>query len=261
MKSVASLSLVAALAGFSVSPAMAQSQVLSASELTSLKTAIAVRGESGSAVGQSSAAPSSQELTRRLNSISRRVQDVEAPAPVAKPVPAPRSEAAVTPLPSAGPIPAVAPLARAAPVVEVAPQDTPIARQQARRGEGGAQGSDVLSGEDIAALPFRIDLYDAELSERSSGPDAKVYSVKKDGQTLLMIYAGPRSQYPIYDGQRVTLPGRESLIVQQGSQRIAIEHLFRRDLDKPADVHIWLMAMDGPMGVLAERIGQSVDPR
>lgn len=113
----------------------------------------------------------------------------------------------------------------------------------------------------IAALPFRIDLRGAQIVERPAGPTAKIYSVSRSERPLLMIYAGPQSDYPIYDGEQAEVAGRTSIIVNEGGARRAVEHLFRREDKQPADIHVWLISTDGTDGALAEQIGQSVDPR
>ncbi len=118
-----------------------------------------------------------------------------------------------------------------------------------------------LNAAAIAALPFRIDLKGAQIFERPAGAGAKIYSVSRAGTPLLMIYAGPRSDYPIYDGEQASVAGRTSIILADGTARRAVEHLFRREDKQPADIHIWLMATEGQSGALAEQIGQTVDPR
>jgi hypothetical protein len=119
----------------------------------------------------------------------------------------------------------------------------------------------VLSRAAVAALPFRIDLPTGfQMVEGRGAPDAKVWSVRKADKTLAMIYAGPSSQFPIYDGEQVTAAGRVSVIVPEGTRRIAMEHLFQRP-DAPREIHVWLMSLDGADRDAAERIAQSVDPK
>lgn len=118
-----------------------------------------------------------------------------------------------------------------------------------------------LNAAAIAALPFRIDLRGAQIVERPAGPTAKIYSISRAEKPLLMIYAGPQSDYPIYDGEQATVAGRTSVILSDGGVRRAVEHLFRREDKQPADIHIWLITTDGADGAVAEQIGQSVDPR
>ena len=119
----------------------------------------------------------------------------------------------------------------------------------------------MLSPAAVAALPFRIDLPSGfQLFEGRSAPDAKVWSVRKAGKTFAMIYAGPSSQFPIYDGEQVTAAGRVSVIVPEGTRRIAMEHLFQRPV-APTEIHVWLMSLDGADRDAAERIAQSVDPK
>lgn len=118
-----------------------------------------------------------------------------------------------------------------------------------------------LSAAERAALPFRIDLPPGfQLIEGRAAPGAHVYSARKAGKTYLMIYAGPSSQFPIYDGEQVTVGGRVSVVTTEGQRRIAMEHLFQRSAE-PAEIHVWLMAQDGADRDEAERIAQTVDPK
>lgn len=119
----------------------------------------------------------------------------------------------------------------------------------------------ALSAAAVAALPFRIELPSGvQLVEGRGAPDAKVWSVRKAGKTLAMIYAGPSSQFPIYDGEQVTAAGRVTVVVPEGARRIAMEHLFQQ-ATAPTEIHVWLMSPDGPDRDVAERIAQSVDPK
>lgn len=119
----------------------------------------------------------------------------------------------------------------------------------------------ALSSAEIAALPFSLDLSGGlDMVRMPAGADGSVYSVRRGGQTLLMIYAGPSSQFPIYDGEQVNASGRASIVVTEGGRRLALEHLFQR-ATAPREIHIWVASVEGPDRVLAERIGQSVDPR
>jgi len=185
-----------------------------------------------------------EQLTRMLNGPPARSQ-VQAPVNTPeRPSPAPAAQARPAPEPA----PAAA--ARA-----------PAPAPAARRVEAEVSGPAPLSAQAISALPFRLDLNGAEIIERSAGPAAKVYSVRQGEAYLLMIYAGPQSQYPVYDGEQASVAGRVTTIVLQDGKRVAAEHLFRREDSSPADIHVWLMVTDGPQAALAERIGQSVDPR
>ncbi len=93
-----------------------------------------------------------------------------------------------------------------------------------------------------------------------AGTDGAVYSVRRGGQTLLMIYAGPSSQFPIYDGEQVNASGRASIVVTEDGRRLALEHLFQRQA-APREIHVWVASVEGADRALAEQIGQSVDPR
>lgn len=84
--------------------------------------------------------------------------------------------------------------------------------------------------------------------------------MRRAGKTFAMIYAGPSSQFPIYDGEQVTAAGRVTVVVPEGARRIAMEHLFQRQT-VPAEIHVWLMTLEGADRDAAERIAQSVDPK
>ncbi|GAW40768.1 hypothetical protein SH203_01168 [Brevundimonas sp. SH203] len=93
-----------------------------------------------------------------------------------------------------------------------------------------------------------------------AGADAAIYRIQRGDLTLAMIYAGPSSQFPIYDGDMVRTGGRTSIVVNEGGRRLAMEHLFQRDAS-PKEIHVWIASVVGADRDLAERIGQSVDPR
>lgn len=175
------------------------------------------------------------ELTRRLNGAP--ASTATAPAATSSPVPAPRPQARTAPVPRA-PVPAT-------PVRQPEPAPQP-------------QG---LSAAERAALPFRIELPPGfQLVEGRAAPGSHVYSARKAGKTYLMIYAGPSSQFPIYDGDHVAVGGRVSVVATEGARRIAMEHLFQRSVE-PTELHVWLMAQDGADRDEAERIAQTVDPK
>ena len=58
----------------------------------------------------------------------------------------------------------------------------------------------------------------------------------------------------------MTAAGRVTVVVPEGARRIAMEHLFQRPT-APAEVHVWLMSLDGADRDAGERIAQSVDPK
>jgi len=197
-----------------------------------------------------------EELTRRLNGaptsagLAAPVQPTQAQqAPVAAPRPQPAPQPASsapqrTPAPVATPTPAPAP---ATPIRKTEPVPAPT-----------PQG---LSAAERAALPFIIDLPPGfQLVEGRAAPGAQVYSARKAGKTYLMIYAGPTSQFPIYDGDHVTVGGRVSVVTTEDQRRIAMEHLFQRS-GEPTEIHVWVMAQDGADRDEAERIAQTVDPK
>lgn len=205
-----------------------------------------------------------EELTRRLNgappaSQSRppQPQPQRQPARIAEPAPA-SAPPAVRPSAAAA-APAVPPELAPRPAPAIRPSTPPAAAAQGSRPQ--AAPPEGLSAAERAALPFRLDLPTGfHLVAGRAAPGAHVYSVRKAGKTYLMIYTGPSSQFPIYDGDQVTAGGRLSIVTTEGPRRIAMEHLFQRSGD-PAEIHVWLMAQDGADRDEAERIAQTVDPR
>ncbi len=223
---------------------------------------------------QSAQSQSAEELTRLLNG---------GPPAAARPAPAPAQ--ATTPAPATT-RPAVAPASRPAPVqaapssavvhrpapTTVAPTRAPVAAPPVSNRAPASVPPAVSTPAEapapaqtpaaaVAALPFRIELPSGvQLVEGRGAPDAKVWSVRKAGKTLAMIYAGPSSQFPIYDGEQVTAAGRVTVVVPEGARRIAMEHLFQQ-AKAPTEIHVWLMSLDGADRDVAERIAQSVDPK
>lgn len=98
------------------------------------------------------------------------------------------------------------------------------------------------------------------MTQSRAGAEASVYTVRRAEQVLVMIYAGPSSQFPIYDGELIRAGGRTSIVVTEGMRRLAMEHLFQR-ATAPLEVHVWVVSPDGADRDLAERIAQSVDVR
>jgi hypothetical protein len=118
-----------------------------------------------------------------------------------------------------------------------------------------------LSAAAVAALPFSVELPAGfALTAARPGPNFNIYTVRRGQQGFVTIYAGPASQFPIYDGQLVQAGGRSSIVVADGSARHAMEHLFQRET-APQEIHVWVSSLEGPDAALAERIAQSVDPR
>ena len=248
-----------------------------------------------SALAQS---PTAEDLTRMLNGAppaARPVQPRPQPQPQTQPV-APRSTPApapVSPRTTAAPTSTAAPNPAPRPVqppasATVAPRPAPAQAQPPVRAPvvstpaaptrsppatapepsrapsatpAPAASAVALPPAAVAALPFRIDLSSGfQLFENRGAADAHVWSVRRAGKTFAMIYAGPASQFPIYDGEQVTAAGRTTVIVPEGARRIAMEHLFQRP-SAPAEIHVWLMSLDGADRDAAERIAQSVDPK
>lgn len=217
---------------------------------------------------------SAEELTRLLNG-----GPPARPAPQPQPQPQAAQPSAATTAPAPRPAPTAAPTSTprppqaqqsratvaTAPVVPArAAPPSPAqaaAAPQARNATPAAPAPGALSAAAVAALPFRIDLPSGvQLFEGRGAPNAKVWAVRKGAKTLAMIYAGPSSQFPIYDGEQVAAAGRVSIIVPEGTRRIAMEHLFQQSTT-PNEIHVWLMSPDGADRDAAERIAQSVDPK
>ena len=268
---VAVLSIAAPLAAHAQSGAQAQT----AEELTRLLNGAPPARSAPTPVPApaSSAAPTATAPVR------------PAPAPATRPAqaaptspgttPAPRSSSATTAPTTAAPARSTStPAPRPAPApTTVAParaSDAAAPVVPARAAAPGAASASVapaapapgaLSAAAVAALPFRIDLPSGvQLFEGRGAPNSHVYSVRRAGKTLAMIYAGPSSQFPIYDGEQVTAAGRVSVVVPEGTRRIAMEHLFQQPT-APNEIHIWLMSLDGADRDAAERIAQSLDPK
>ena len=245
------------------------------------------------------ASRSGSDLTRDLNSAPPSAVQPQRPAPTQTPPPAaqastpqtpqaarttaapvPRTQtpatqtparqpsaspppAATSPRPSAQNAPgatATAPAARPqAPAASAQPQ--PQAQTPAATSEPPAAPPAALTPAAVAALPFRLEMpADAVITASRAGSDANVYAVRRGDRVLLMIYAGPASQFPIFDGQMVRAGGRSSVVVTEGGRRLAMEHLFQR-ATAPTEIHVWVASPGGADRDLAERIGQSVDVR
>jgi len=121
--------------------------------------------------------------------------------------------------------------------------------------------SRALDATGIAALPFTLALpAGTVVTQARAGADATIYAVRRGEQVLVMIYAGPASQFPIYDGQMIRAGGRASIVVTEDGRRLAMEHLFQRAV-APQEIHVWVAAAEGADRDLGERIAQSVDAR
>jgi len=231
-----------------------------AKTLSSLVVSVSALMAAQGALAQSATAPTAQELTRALN--ARWPQATSVPAPAVQANPAATQNPAARSAPMSRPAPAVTAVRPASPAQTQTPAQAQVTAPVAQvRDASPAPGIVPLNNAAIVALPFRIDLKGAQIVERPAGPSAKVYSVRRGETPLLMIYTGPQSDYPIYGGDQAEVAGRTSIVVTEGVRRRAVEHLFRREDAQPADIHVWVMAMDGADGDLAEQIAQTVDPR
>ena len=221
--------------------------------------------QSQSAQAASPQTPSVTDLTRALNGGPpfAAPSPVPAPAPAPEPVPAvstpPATVAnpAITPGPAPTTVPPAPAVARPAPAVAPAP-DAPVATTPPAAPAPAYRPLDATAR---AALPFRLDLPEAfELGTGRPGPGFTIYSVRRDGTPFVMIYAGPASQFPIYDGQIAEVAGRASVVVTEADGRHALEHLFQRAA-APREIHVWVASLDPADRAVAERIAQSVDLR
>ncbi|QSF53724.1 hypothetical protein [Brevundimonas fontaquae] len=193
----------------------------------------------------------------------------QTPAASPRPAPAASSEPRTTQVqppigqsPTATPRPATATRPQTPAPTTTAPQATapqPTTTAPAATAPAAAPAPAALSAAAIAALPFSIQLpAGLTITPARAGANASIYRVQRGDQTLLMIYAGPSSQFPIYDGETVRAGGRASVVVTEGSRRLAMEHLFQRATD-PKEIHVWIASVEGADRDLAERIGQSID--
>jgi len=87
-----------------------------------------------------------------------------------------------------------------------------------------------------------------------------MYTVRHDEEPFVMIYAGPSSLFPIYDGQMVEAGGRASIVVTEDNRRLALEHLFQR-ASAPMEIHVWVASVEGADRDRAEAIAQTIDVR
>ena len=193
--------------------------------------------------------------------------------PVAPPTPAvaPAAVPAQAPAQVRQAVPAAAPAVPAAAVVRPqearpvvsAPTMTPAPApvRSERAGTAAAPVPGVLNVAAIAELPFQIDLpAGVQLASVSTARNARVWSVRRGPRVLAMIFAGTESQFPIFEGEQRTVAGRTSVVLDEGTRRVAVEHLFQR-AEAPQELHIWLMVSEGPDRDLAERIAQTFDYR
>lgn len=216
--------------------------------------------------------PPVSALTRDLNSGPPAPAAYLAPTPapvIAPPVASPPPAATPAPVPTSGPAApvATAPQPRPAPVLTLAPA-LPVAAPTvaptttpAPAPLPAAPAVTVLDNAARAALPFTTDLPPGfEMITGRPGPDFRIYTIRRDTQSFVMVYAGPASQFPIYSGQMVEAGGRASILSTENGVRRAVEHLFQRSTS-PTEIHIWTMSLDGADRDIAEQIAQSVDLR
>lgn len=253
------LALLAAMAA-SASPALAQSTSPNSSFLTrELNRAPAT-------------APTAAPGTVTTRPLGQPAQTAPAPAPTTaspsstpRPVAPPPASSSSGPQPSAArpaTAPGAAPPAAVRPVSPSAATTAPTAEPPAAATEPPPPPPPtVLNAAAIAALPFRVDLpAGVQITTGRPGPNFNIWSIRKGDQTLAMVYAGPASQFPIYDGQQATVGDRTSIVVTEDNRRMALEHLFQRTT-APLEIHVWVASVDGADRILAEQIAQTVDPK
>ena len=185
------------------------------------------------------------------------------PAPAASPTTrATQTQPPIGQSPTATTRPATATRPQTSAPTTAVPQATtpqPTATSPAATPPAAAPAPAALNAAAIAALPFSIQLpAGLTITPARAGANASIYRVQRGDQTLLMIYTGPSSQFPIYDGETIRAGGRASVVVPEGSRRLAMEHLFQRAAD-PKEIHVWIASVEGADRDLAERIGQSID--
>ncbi|MFN5081887.1 MAG: hypothetical protein ACK5DK_03590, partial [Brevundimonas sp.] len=142
------------------------------------------------------------------------------------------------------------------------PPPAPAAQPAAAPHPPAAAGPAPLDAAARARLPFTLTLPGGtEIVETPSGETFDTWAVRHGDTTLVRLYAGPASQFPVYDGEIRTLNGRSTVVVADGTARRALEHLFERDGATPREIHVLVATLDGADLALAEAIGQSIDPR
>lgn len=197
-------------------------------------------------MGQPAAPATSAPAPTTTNPTAAGTLPAAAP-PATRPAPNPQPPAA---RPAATPAPATATTSAPPPAAAVEPAAPPPPPPPT-----------VLNAAAVAALPFRVDLpAGVQITTGRPGPNFNIWSIRKGDQPLVMIYAGPASQFPIYDGQQATVGGRTSIVVTEENRRLALEHLFQR-ATAPAEIHVWVASVEGADRVLAEQIAQTVDPK
>ncbi len=159
-------------------------------------------------------------------------------------------QVAIATPPAPEPEPDVDPGGDAAPAVEpeAEPAEAPFPEPAA------------LTVSERLALPFRVSMPEgAGLYPGRSGPEFDIFSVRREGRGLVMIYVGPQSQFPIYSGEQRERAGRQSIIVTENGRPLALEHLYR--LRDGVELHVWVSAVSDEDRALADAIGQTVEPR
>jgi hypothetical protein len=119
----------------------------------------------------------------------------------------------------------------------------------------------VLTPAAVAALPFSLELpTGVSVTTGRPGPNFNVWTVRRGERSLVMVYAGPASQFPISSGEMIEVGGRTSIVASEEGRRVALEHLFTRTT-APQEIHVWITSVEGPDRLLAERIAQGIDVR
>lgn len=112
----------------------------------------------------------------------------------------------------------------------------------------------------VDSLPFRIDLPTGFSVFGSQRGDFATYTVRRGDAAYLMVFVGPQSQFPIYDGRLVERGGRSSMIINEDGQDRAVEHLFRNPTSR-VETHVLVSTVADDQRAQADAIAQSVDPK
>jgi len=266
MKSLTLLAVAAAAVALPAASAQAQTQAQNAGGQSTSSSAITRSLNQAPPSAMAPATPRDEDQVSTRPVAAPAIEPARTPAAQTPRAQAPQAQTTPAPAQAQGPAqaqtrpataPASSPAATPRPTTETPPGPTPETTAEPAPEPEPAP----LDAAAIAALPFRVDLpAGTTITAARPGPDFRIWSVRKAGRTLAMIYAGPASQFPIYDGQQVQAAGRTSVVVTEEGQRLALEHLFQRDA-APREIHVWVASVDGADRVLAERLAQSVDPR
>ena len=218
-------------------------------------------GQSSSITADLNRAPTTQTAPRQTTPPTATPSTTPAPAATSPTASRLAPPPQTRPAPVAAPRPTPAPAAQAEPDADEAEieADTEI---EAAAEPAPPPPAPPLTAAQIAALPFTLSLPTGfRIVESASGDDFDLWTVRRgDAPAFVTIYAGERSNYPIYGGREITAGGRTSVVVNEGQGDRAMEHIFLRS-SAPREVHIWVGSVADADRAVAEAIAQSVDVR